>query len=97
MSEEIRVVYEDMDAMSKTFRSGAEQLKDTMSEMQSIAGVLEDGALLGQGGDAFVQAIRGKLMPAINRLAEKFEELDGDVQAAVRFAREADRTAKGLF
>ena len=46
MTDEIRVVYPDMEEMSRTFQRGAEQLKDTMQEMQNIASVLEDGALL---------------------------------------------------
>jgi len=97
MTDEIRVVYPDMEEMSRTFQRGAEQLRETMQEMQSIASVLEDGALLGRGGEAFVDAIRGKLCPAINRLASKFQELDRDVQAAVRYAQQADRESKGMF
>lgn len=97
MTDEIRVVYPDMEDMSRAFQRGAEQLRDTMQEMQNLAGVLEDGALLGMGGQAFVEAIRGKLCPAIDRLAEKFDELDGDVKAAVRYAQQADRQSKGMF
>lgn len=97
MTDEIRVVYPDMEEMSRTFQQGAEQLKATMQEMQNIAGILEDGALLGNGGQAFVEAIRGKLCPAINKLADKFNELDRDVRAAVRYAQEADRQSKGMF
>jgi WXG100 family type VII secretion target len=97
MTDEIRVVYPDMEEMSRTFQRGAEQLKDTMQEMQNIASVLEDGALLGSGGQAFVDAIRGKLCPAINRLSDKFNELDKDVRAAVQYAREADKQSKGMF
>ena len=95
--DEIRVVYESMDDMSQTFRQGVEQLQDTMQEMQNIAKVLEEGALLGRGGEAFVEAIRSKLAPALTRLTEKFEELDKDVQAASQYAREADNTSKGMF
>ena len=97
MTDEIRVVYPDMEDMSRTFQRGAEQLRDTMAEMQNIAGTLEDGALLGLGGQAFVEAIRSKLCPAIDRLAQKFDELDRDVKAAVRYAQQADRQSKGMF
>lgn len=97
MTDEIRVVYPDMEEMSRTFQRGAEQLRSTMQEMQSIASVLEDGALLGRGGEAFVDAIRGRLCPAINRLADKFHELDRDVQAAVRYAQQADREAQRMY
>lgn len=95
--DEIRVVYDLMDEMCQTFEQGAEQLQDTMTEMQNIASALEDGALLGRGGDAFKEAIRSKLCPAIARLTEKFNELRDDVQAAKEYAMEADKTAKGMF
>jgi WXG100 family type VII secretion target len=97
MTDEIRVVYELMDEMSHTFQQGAEQLQDTMQEMQNIANMLEEGALVGQGGDAFVDALRSKLCPAIGRLTEKFKELDGDVRAAKQYAQEADKKSKGMF
>ena len=61
MSDEIRVVYPDMEEMSRTFQQGSEQLRETMQEMQAIATALEDGALLGLGGQAFVEAIRSRI------------------------------------
>ena len=97
MTDEIRVVYPDMEEMSRAFKQGVERLEDTLQEMQSIANTLEGGALLGRGGDAYVDAIRSKLCPAISRLADKFKELDTDVQAAVRYAREADKRSEGFF
>lgn len=95
--DEIRVVYESMDEMSQTFRQGVEQLQDTMQEMQTVANTLEEGALLGAGGEAFVDAIRSKLAPALSKLTEKFEELDKDVQEAKRYAQEADKRSAGMF
>jgi WXG100 family type VII secretion target len=95
--DEIRVVYESMDEMSQTFRQGVEQLQDTMTEMQSVANTLEEGALLGVGGEAFVDAIRSKLAPALSKLTEKLEELDKDVQEAKQYAQEADKQSSGMF
>ncbi len=97
MADEIRVVYPDMEDMCRAFQQGVEILQDTLSESMAIANMLEEGALLGEGGSAFVDAIQGKLSPAISRLIEKFKELDTDVTAAMRYAQEADRTAKGQF
>ena len=97
MSDEIRVVYPDMEEMSRTFQQGSEQLRETMQEMQAIATALEDGALLGLGGQAFVEAIRSRLCPATDRLADKFKELDVDVRAAMRYAMQADIESKQKF
>ena len=97
MTDQIRVVYPDMEEMSRAFLQGVERLEDTLQEMQSIANTLEDGALLGRGGEAYVDAIRSKLCPAISRLNDKFQELDRDIKAAVRYAQEADKKSSGFF
>jgi len=93
----IKLDYELADEMIATFQQGVEQLQDTMQEMQHIANMLEEGALLGQGGQAFTDAIRNKLAPALSRLTDKFQELSEDVKAAKQYMMEADRESKAQF
>jgi WXG100 family type VII secretion target len=95
--DEIRLNYDLADEMAKTFRAGVETLQDTLQEMQNIANMLEEGALLGRGGSAFVESIRTKLSPSITKLSEKFAELEGDVDAAVNAMREADQQSASQF
>lgn len=97
MSDKIKLDYGLAEEMIRTFEQGVEQLQDTMQEMQNIATMIEGGALLGRGGDAFKDAIRSKLCPSIGRLTDKFQELSRDVDAAVKYMREADTQSKGLF
>lgn len=97
MSDIIKMEYDLMEEMKRTFLQGVEQLQDTSQEMQNIANSLEDGALLGRGGTAFVDAIRSKLCPAIARLADKFKELAGDIQGAVDDMKRADEKAESLY
>lgn len=97
MTDVIKMDYEAMQEMSRTFLAGAEQLEDTMQEMQSIANTMEDGALLGRGGDAFTDALRGKLSPALSRLIDKFRELADDVNKAMQDMQEADSTSQKMF
>jgi WXG100 family type VII secretion target len=97
MTDEIKLVYATAEDMIRIFEQGVEQLENTMQEMQGIANTLEDGALLGRGGDAFTDAIRSKLCPAISRLNDKFQELAGDVQKAIDYMQQADRTSAGKF
>lgn len=94
---EIRMDYGLMEDMSRTFLQGVEQLQDTMQAMQTIANEMEDGALLGRGGVAFTEAIRGKLCPAIAKLSEKFKELSDDVLKAMQDMQEADTTTEGMY
>jgi WXG100 family type VII secretion target len=97
MAEEIKLVYATAEDMIRIFDQGVQQLHETEREMQGVAGMLQEGALLGQGGTAFNDAIRGKLCPAIGKLAQKFQELSGDVQKAIQYMQEADRTSKSKF
>jgi WXG100 family type VII secretion target len=90
MTDEIKMEYDLMDEMARTFKDGAEKLQDTMSEMLNVAGILEDGALLGDAGAAFTDGIRSKLVPAIQKLVAKFQEMERDIQENVKLMREAD-------
>ncbi len=97
MTDEIRMDYGLMEDMSKTFQQSVEQLQDTLSAVQNIANEMEDGALLGRGGDAFTEAIRNKLSPAISRLTEKFQELAEDVNKAMEDMRSADASTERMY
>lgn len=95
--DEIKLDYGLAGDMAKTFQEGAEQLQDVMQEMTQISNMLEEGALLGRGGVAFVDAIRNKLNPSISKLTEKFTELTGDVEGAIKDMQEADKASAGKF
>jgi WXG100 family type VII secretion target len=97
MSDIIKLDYGMAEAMAKTFNEGAECLQDVSQELQNIANHLADGALLGRGGTAFVEHIRGSLCPSLAKLIQKFQELDKDVQGAISDMREADETSKRAF
>ena len=94
---EIKMDYGLMEDMSRTFLQGVEQLQDTNQAMQSIANEMEDGALLGSGGVAFTEAIRGKLCPAITRLTDKFQELSEDINKAMEDMRSADSSTESMY
>jgi len=96
-TEKIRLVYELAEDMAKTFQKGAQQLEATTREMQGIASTLEGGALLGRGGSAFVEAIRSQLCPSLDKLKDKFHELDGDVKVAIQAMRDEDAKSAKEF
>ena len=98
MTDEIKMEYALMDEMKSTFKQGEEQLQDTLSEMQNLASMLEDGALLGDAGTAFTEAIRSKLSPAIQRLVTKFSDMQKDIQYNVDQMRQAaEEKSASLF
>jgi len=97
MADEIRLVYGSAEDMSAAFKQGAENLQDISQEMQSLASTLEEGALKGTGGAAFVDALRGKLAPSLAKFIDKFQELDQDVQKAIQAMRRADEKSKKML
>lgn len=93
----IKMDYGLMQEMSQTFLQGVEQLENTMQEMQSVANAMEDGALLGRGGEAFKEAIRDKLCPAIARMTDKYKELSDDILKAMDDMQSADSTSERMY
>lgn len=97
MTDIIKMDYPKMEAMAQSFRRGSQDLQNTNQAMRNIAKTLEGGALIGDGGSAFVQAINGKLLPAIQKLNEKFDELAQDVEKAMQDMKEADSYSNQQF
>ena len=97
MADIIKMDYPSMEDMAKAFRDGSQTMEDIIREIQNINGQLEGGVLLGRGGDAFRSALNDKLVPAINRLKEKFDELGGDIYGALVDLRDGDHSAESRF
>jgi uncharacterized protein YukE len=95
--DEIKLNYGMAEDMVRTFEQGVEQLQDTMQEIQQIANILEEGALLGRGGEMYVNAIRSNLSPSLAKLTDKFQELAGDVNMAIEFMKAADAESRSKF
>ena len=95
--DKIKLNYEQADHMAKTFKQGAQQLQQTMQDMQGIAQLLQEGALLGDGGHAFADAVNSKLCPSLKRMSDKFNELERDVHAAINYMKQADAESKQQF
>ena len=93
---DVRMNYESMEKMAKAFLDAEVQLRDTLLEMQKITRMVEDGALLGAGGDAYLDAM-GILMPTLKELEGKMLELAQDIKGAVIATRDGVTTAKSRF
>lgn len=86
----IQMDYDLMRKMAHDFSHGAEDLQDTLTEIQNIANQMNDGALVGCGGDATVDALRGPLSSSLTKLIMKFQELRTDIIMAMQEMKEAD-------
>lgn len=94
---DVQMDYDLMEDMARLFREGAQHMEDLRSAMQNIASRLEDGALLGRGGDALAQALRNNLNSRIAALQDKLEELSMDVYGALVDLRDGDTEAASRF
>jgi uncharacterized protein YukE len=94
---DVKMNYGSMEQMQKTFRQAHTQLDDTLREMEKVAKMMEDGALVGHGGDAFRDAIRSKLNRRLKVLSEKMAELERDINGAVVATRDGVATAQSRF
>jgi len=90
----IKLDYGQADAMSKEFKRAAEQTQAVIQQMQGVASKLEAGALRGEGGSAFVEAIGSNLINSLKKLATTFTDLDKDVQGAIKDMQEADARSR---
>jgi WXG100 family type VII secretion target len=94
---DVRMNYDSMEAMAKEFDNAVKQIEDTMNDMKKVASTMQDGALLGTGGDAFVDAIQSHLLPSLQTLSEKFGEMGGDIRAAVAYTRDGVESSRKKF
>ena len=97
MPTDFRLDFDQVTDMQQEFLRGANQLDDTLSALQDIANRLNDGALIGQGGDAFYSAIMDVLYVRVSNMRDKLNEMATDLQAAMDFASGADTTSAGRF
>ncbi len=94
---DVQMDFDLMEDMARLFKEGAQHMDDLIRAMQDIANRLDDGALLGRGGQAMSDAIRDKLNTNDARLQDKLEELSYDVYGALVDLRDGDTEAASRF
>jgi uncharacterized protein YukE len=94
---DLRIDYPMLEEMSRLFHEAAKQLEETQSEMIQVAATMEDGALLGETGEAFSHALRSDLSRSLDTLREKMEELVNDINNVVAIHRDGEQEAASRF
>lgn len=96
MSEKIRVNYAALEDMAKHCQMVAERLTQTAATSQKIAGQMQNGALIGEAGNIYVQAL-GIFYQRVMKLSAKFAEEAADIRAAMSDMQQADSNAGNNF
>jgi WXG100 family type VII secretion target len=96
MVDKIRVNYPALEDMAKHCDQAAQRIRQTASMANQIAQQMQNGAMQGQFGDIFVQAL-GVFQTKVNKLADKFTEEAGHIRGAMSDMQAADNAAGGNF
>ena len=87
---DVRMDYGKMNQMAATYRQTAQDLHDSHEQIKKIAEQLGNGALLGDAGQLFKEAIETVLVGKMVNIEAKLRELGRDIQGAV------DKMEKGV-
>ena len=74
MAREMRMVEPQVNEMIDLLRTSANKMREVSEAMNGLASTIDNGALVGEAGDAFSRSLRSTLNQSIARLAEKLEE-----------------------
>ncbi len=96
MADKIRVNYPALEDMAKHCQMVAQRLNQTAMLAQRIAGQMQNGALVGQPGEVYTQAL-GHLSQRVMKLSAKFTEEANDIRQAMSDMQQADNTAGNQF
>jgi WXG100 family type VII secretion target len=91
--DEIKLDYPKAEKMASAFKKGKEELNGIKTALTKIASDLEGGAMLGDGGTAYVHAIREVFLKNLDTFIQKIEEEAADVDKAVKKMQAADSSA----
>ena len=93
-NDEIKLDYAKAQKMASAFSKGKEELDAIKTAVAKIAEDLDGGAMIGDGGKAYVHAIKEVFLKNLDKFIQKFEEEAKDVNDAIKDMQAADSAAK---
>jgi len=96
MADKIRVNYPALEDMAKHCQMVAERLQTLAATSQRVAQQMSNGALVGEPGNVFVQALN-IFNARVIKLSNKFLEEANNIRQAMNDMRAADTTAGNNF
>ena len=97
MADEVFMDIPQVEKMSKTFGTFGETLDAVSKVLQGISITLKVSAFLTLGGSAAAAAMIDRIQPRLKKLAEKMQELSGDIESAVKAYRDGDLSGSRRF
>ncbi len=97
MSEVIKLNYPAMQEMAQHCKSTAQRLMETIRLARQAAQEMRNGAMVGDAGEAFSNALASAFVPAVTKLSQKFDEITKDIEGAIADMQASDKSAGGRF
>jgi WXG100 family type VII secretion target len=97
MADKIKLNYPQMEEMAKHLKSVQQRLDQTNRLARTVAQEMQGGALVGDAGEAFVNALNSAFMPAVTKLGQKFGEVSDDIKKAISDMKSADSSSAREF
>lgn len=97
MVDKIQMDYEAVQQMAQLAKQTADELEEMQGSLKAIVDQLEGGVMIGRAGRALSDGIGERLVPAVNRLSQKFGEISLDLLGALTDLRDSDSSAGGFF
>ncbi len=96
MADKIRVNYPALEDMAKHMQASADRLTQTVALANKIAGQMQNGALVGDAGEVYCQAL-GIFSQRVTKLSEKYMEEANEIRQAMSDMQQADNSAGSNF
>lgn len=96
-SPDVSMNIPDVENMAKVFGTVADVAKAISKALKIIIMTLKGMAFISFGATVALEQYLSRIQPRIEKLAEKFEELEGDLNGAIRSFRDGDNTGSQRF
>ena len=97
MTDKIRLNYPQMEEMAQHLKMVQQRLLQTTRLARSAAQEMQGGAMVGDAGEAFSNALNTAFVPAVTKLSQKFGEVSDDIKKAISDMQAADKRAGSAF
>jgi hypothetical protein len=97
MADEVYMDVTAVERMAKSFAGFGDTLSGVEKTLQALSYTLKAVAFLTLGGSAAAAKLVDMIIPRVKQLAEKMQELSGDITSAVKAYRDGDMSGSQRF
>jgi len=96
-SPDVSMNIPDVESMAQVFSTMADVAKAISKALKIIIMTLKGMAFISFGATTALEQYLSQIQPRIEKLGDKFEELSGDLDGAIRSFRDGDNTGSQRF